>query len=109
MVTEGPGSRVAGIARASQLIDAAQERWRAVTHLVALVRAGAPIRMRHSSNATPCSRQPKPATTPLFSRPPPRINPSTTLRDDRHPQVLTMLLGWCDPASPAEHAPPPLC
>jgi putative transposase len=42
-VTKGPGSRVAGIAMAYKLIDAAQARWRAVNapHLVALVRAGA--------------------------------------------------------------------
>lgn len=42
-VTKGPGSRAAGIAMAYKLIDAAQDRWRAVNapHLVALVRAGA--------------------------------------------------------------------
>jgi putative transposase len=42
-VAKGPGSRVAGIAMAYKLIDAAQARWRAVNarHLVALVRAGA--------------------------------------------------------------------
>ena len=42
-VTKGPGSRVAGIAMAYKLIEAAQDRWRAVNapHLVALVRAGA--------------------------------------------------------------------
>ena len=42
-VTKGPGSKAAGIAMAFKLIDAAQERWRAVNapHLVALVRAGA--------------------------------------------------------------------
>lgn len=42
-VTKGPGSRAAGIAMAYKLIQAAQERWRAVNapHLVALVRAGA--------------------------------------------------------------------
>ena len=42
-VTKGPGSRVAGLAMAYKLIDAAQSRWRAVNapHLVALVRAGA--------------------------------------------------------------------
>ncbi|MGH3559370.1 MAG: IS256 family transposase [Mycobacterium sp.] len=42
-VTKGPGSRVAGIAMAYKLIDAAQARWRAVNapHFVALVRAGA--------------------------------------------------------------------
>ncbi len=42
-VTRGPGSRTAGLAMAFKLIEAAQERWRAVNapHLVALVRAGA--------------------------------------------------------------------
>ncbi len=42
-VTKGPGSKAAGIAMAVKLIEAAQERWRAVNapRLVALVRAGA--------------------------------------------------------------------
>ena len=42
-VTKGPGSRAAGIAMAFKLVEAAQQRWRAVNapHLVALVRAGA--------------------------------------------------------------------
>jgi len=42
-VTKGPGSRAAGLAMAFKLLEAAQERWRAVNapHLVALVRAGA--------------------------------------------------------------------
>jgi transposase-like protein len=42
-VTEGPGSKAAGLAMAFKLIEAAQARWRAVNapHLVALVRAGA--------------------------------------------------------------------
>jgi len=42
-VTKGPGSRAAGLAMAYKLIEAAQDRWRAVNgpHLVALVRAGA--------------------------------------------------------------------
>jgi hypothetical protein len=37
-----PGSRAAGLAMAFKLIEAAQDRWRAVNapHLVALVRAG---------------------------------------------------------------------
>ena len=41
--TQGPGSKAAGIAMAFKLIDAAQERWRAINapHLVALVRTGA--------------------------------------------------------------------
>jgi transposase-like protein len=42
-VTRGPGSRAAGLAMAFKLIEAAQDRWRAVNgpHLVALVRASA--------------------------------------------------------------------
>jgi putative transposase len=42
-VTKGPGSKAAGLAMAYKLIEAAQDRWRAVNapHLVALVRAGA--------------------------------------------------------------------
>ena len=42
-VTKGPGSKAAGLAMAFKLLDAAQDRWRAVNgpHLVALVRAGA--------------------------------------------------------------------
>lgn len=41
-VTKGPGSKVAGLAMAFKLIEAAQDRWRAVNapHLVALVRSG---------------------------------------------------------------------
>jgi transposase-like protein len=42
-VTKGPGSPAAGLAMAFKLIEAAEQRWRAVNspHLVALVRAGA--------------------------------------------------------------------
>jgi transposase-like protein len=42
-VTKGPGSKAAGLAMAFKLIEAAQDRWRAVNapHLVALVRTGA--------------------------------------------------------------------
>ena len=42
-VIKGPGSTAAGMAMALKLIEASQERWRAVNapHLVALVRAGA--------------------------------------------------------------------
>ena len=45
-VTKGPGSRAAGLAMAFKLIDAAQDRWRAINgpKLVALVRAGATFR-----------------------------------------------------------------
>lgn len=42
-VTKGPGSRAAGLAMAFKVLEAAEQRWRAVNapHLVALVRAGA--------------------------------------------------------------------
>ena len=42
-VTKGPGSKAAGPAMALILLQAPQDRWRAVNgpHLVALVRAGA--------------------------------------------------------------------
>jgi putative transposase len=42
-ITRGPGSRAAGLAMAFKLVEAAQDRWRAVNAppLVALVRAGA--------------------------------------------------------------------
>ena len=42
-ITRGPGSRAAGLAMAFKLIQAAQDRWRAINgpHLVPLVRAGA--------------------------------------------------------------------
>jgi transposase-like protein len=45
-VTNGPGSKAAGLAMAFKLIESAQDRWRAVNgpHLVALVRAGATFR-----------------------------------------------------------------
>jgi hypothetical protein len=42
-VTKGPGSKAQGLAMAFKLLEAAQDRWRAVNgpQLVALVRAGA--------------------------------------------------------------------
>jgi hypothetical protein len=42
-VTNGPGSRAAGLAMAFKLIESAQDHWRIANapHLVALVRAGA--------------------------------------------------------------------
>jgi putative transposase len=42
-VTKGPGSKQAGLAMAFKLLEAAEQRWRAVNgpHLVVLVRAGA--------------------------------------------------------------------
>jgi len=42
-VTNGPGSRAAGLAMAFKLIEVAQDRWRSVNgpNLVALVRTGA--------------------------------------------------------------------
>ena len=47
-ITKGPGSRAAGMAMAFKLIEAAQDRWRAVNgpHLVALIRAGAVLPSR---------------------------------------------------------------
>ena len=41
--SKGPGSKQAGLAMAFKLLEAAEQRWRAVNgpHLVALVRAGA--------------------------------------------------------------------
>ena len=48
-LTRGPGSRAAGLAMAFKLMQAAQDRWRAVNapHLVALVRAGATFKDGH--------------------------------------------------------------
>jgi putative transposase len=45
-ITKGPGSRAAGLAMAFKLIEAAEDRWRAINgpKLVALVRAGATFR-----------------------------------------------------------------
>ena len=42
-VTKGPGSKATGLAIAFKLLEAAQDRWRAVNgpHLVALIPAGA--------------------------------------------------------------------
>jgi len=42
-VTKGPGNKQAGLAMVFKLLEAAEQRWRAVNgpHLVALVRAGA--------------------------------------------------------------------
>jgi hypothetical protein len=85
-VTKGPGSKAAGIAMAFKLIDAAQERWRAINapHLVALVRTGGRFECGKLVERDPVLEAPKPPTTPLFSRPPPRINPSTTPRNNLH-------------------------
>jgi hypothetical protein len=59
-VTKGPGSKAAGLAMAFKLIEAAQQRWRAVNapHLVALVRAGARF-----ERGKLVERPPIPATT----------------------------------------------
>ena len=42
-MTKGPGTRETGLAMVFKLLEAAEQRWRAVNgpHLVALVRAGA--------------------------------------------------------------------
>jgi putative transposase len=52
-VIKGPGSKAAGLAMAFKLLEAAQDRWRAVNgpHLVALVRAGARFEKGWSSSA----------------------------------------------------------
>ena len=73
-VTKGPGSRAAGLAMAFKLIEAAQDRWRAVNapHLVALVRAGA--RFERGKLVE------RPARTP----------PIRSRLKDLHPQVLTI-------------------
>ena len=70
-VTKGPGSKAAGIAMAFKLIEAAQERWRAVNAPTSS-RSSAPgpaSNAASSLNATPYSRPPKPPTTPLFQPP----------------------------------------
>ena len=53
-VTKGPGSKQAGLAMAFKLLEAAEQRWRAVNgpHLVALVRAGARIPEGGADRAT---------------------------------------------------------
>jgi hypothetical protein len=53
-ITRGPGSRAAGLAIAFKLMEAAQDRWRAVNapHLVALVRAGARFEARQARRTT---------------------------------------------------------
>ena len=58
-VTKGPGSKAAGLAMAFKLIEAAQDRWRAVNapHLVALVRAGVKFRQRRARRARASSRR----------------------------------------------------
>ena len=77
-VTKGPGSKAAGIALACKLIEATQERWRAINapHLVALVRAGARFECGKlverdpvlEADDTPCSvarrLESTPSTTP---------------------------------------------
>ena len=73
-VTRGPGSRAAGLAMAFKLIEAAQDRWRAVNgpHLVALVRAGATF-----------------VNGKLVERPDEHSSTRSRLKD-LHPQVLTI-------------------
>ena len=73
-ITRGPGSRAAGLAMAFKLIEAAQDRWRAVNapHLVALVRAGASVRGRQARRTTR------------------RTPPTRSRLKDLHPQVLTI-------------------
>jgi hypothetical protein len=82
-VTKGPGSRAAGLAMAFKLIQAAQDRWRAVNapHLVALARAGATF------NAGKLVKRPDENTRR-------RLN-------DLHPQVLTIAQDSVDRRRPA--------
>jgi hypothetical protein len=74
-VTKGPGSRAAGLAMAFRLIEAAQDRWRAVNgpQLVALVRAGA----RFDKGGDPLARPATHGRRRVISRKP-------------DPQVLTI-------------------
>ena len=53
-MTKGPGSKTTGLAMAFKLLEAAQDRWRAVNgpHLVALVRAGGEVREGQAGRAT---------------------------------------------------------
>ena len=62
-ITRGPGSRAAGLAMAFKLIEAAQDRWRAVNapHLVALVRAGALFEAGKLVERPPAHPQPEAA------------------------------------------------
>ncbi|MGV0045102.1 IS256 family transposase [Mycobacterium colombiense] len=68
-VTKGPGSRAAGIAMTYKLIEAAQNRWRAVNapHLVALVRNGAVFHkgklLERPIDITPSGREASHATS----------------------------------------------
>jgi mutator family transposase len=57
-VTEGPGSRAAGLAMAFKLIESAQARWRVVNapQLVALVRAGRGSPLRHCKHGPSASQ-----------------------------------------------------
>ena len=79
-ITNGPGSRAAGLAMAFKLIEAAQDRWRAVNapHLVALVRAGATFDQRQARRTT--------RRTTINPKPPKRS--SSTGLDDCSPRNL---------------------
>ena len=59
-ITKGSGSKAAGLAMAFKLIEAAQQRWRAVNapHLVALVSVGA-----HFERGKLVERPPSPTPT----------------------------------------------
>ena len=96
-----PGSTAAGIAMAVKLIEAPgtlARRRRTPTS----ARSPAPGPASNAAsplNATPCSRPSKPPAAPLFSRPPRRINPPATPRNDLHSRVLTIAPGWRPPAA----------
>ncbi len=70
-VTKGPGSKAAGIAMAFKLIQAAQDRWRAVNapHLVALVRAGARFESGKIVERDPAQEATQQATTGTVADP----------------------------------------
>ena len=72
-LTRGPGSRAAGLAMAFKLIEAAQDRWRAVN---------APTSSSSSALARPSS------TESLSNDPTRHLNPKPP--KDLHPQVLTI-------------------
>jgi hypothetical protein len=96
-VTHGPGSRAAGLAMAFKLIEAAQDRWRAVNgpHLVTLVRAGATFVNGKLVERADDTSQPE-------------------LPNDLHPQVLRiahrllrLLIDCCEEVSIAHRPLPP--
>ena len=74
-VTKGPGSRAAGLAMAFKLIEAAQDRWRAV----------------NAPTSSPWSAPERPSPAASSSSGPQRM-PRRKLPNDLDPQVLTIAL-----------------